>query len=331
VEVSGLSGTHGFSRGINLFNARNINIDNVRILGDRDGAPPSSAIGLRIGGDSDAVEFFFRKLQVYFVDTAVYGHGNCEGMYFSQCVTVACGVGVDWQSPSSNPLFQWIGGHINTSRRGIRLVNIDQWDISHCLIYGQAGSFAGTDYTGVEVSTAGPDRKNSRFVNNTLRGLTSVPKNAVHISGTLAEENILFDGNLFIDFDAAIILSADTDDVTVTPTNRFVGVTTRVLDQTGDASANYIVRTTWSDSTVVTLVGGATTESITVALRPGLFATKPTYASIVEGSGLAGIQGRYLFDSSSSTETQAHFELYRTDGLELPAGAVRLGVFASGT
>lgn len=83
-------------------------------------------------------------------------------------------------------------------------------------------------------------------------------------------------------------------------------------------------------SLVVTLVGGATTETITIAVPVGLTSVRPNFANAVATgtSGGARIIAFYDFDASSATELK--FNIARLDGgIITPGGGFRFGIFAN--
>jgi hypothetical protein len=230
-EITGTNSAGGFVEGIKLTNARNVTIENVRILGDRDAAPILSGTGVAIYGSSDPVEIMLDKVQVYFCTTGVDIQGPTEGVYITNCTVIACNTGVSATSATLEPLICITASHFNTDLRGVNSVNYLQQIIQGNLFYAQGGVEANvTGYTGLDL-TAGGNPFESIIADNIFLNLTTgIPANGVFLNSinTATTESIVAN-NLFRLFDSAIILSAGTSNATVQD-NKFISCSVGVLD-----------------------------------------------------------------------------------------------------
>jgi hypothetical protein len=230
-EITGTNSAGGFVEGIKLTNARNVTIDNVRILGDRDAAPILSGTGVAIYGSSDPVEIMLDKVQVYFCTTGVDIQGPTEGVYITNCTVIACNTGVAATSSTLEPLICITASHFNTDLRGVNSVNYLQQIIQGNLFYAQGGVEANvTGYTGLDLTTGGNPFE-SIIADNIFQNLTTgIPANGVFLNSinTATTESIVTN-NLFRLFDTAVILSSGTSNATVQD-NKFISCSVGVLD-----------------------------------------------------------------------------------------------------
>ena len=230
-EITGTNSAGGFVEGIKLTNARNVTIENVRILGDRDAAPILSGTGVAIYGSSDPAEIMLDKVQVFFCTTGVDIQGPTEGVYITNCTAIACNTGVAATSETLEPLICIIASHFNTDLRGVNSVNYLQQIIQGNLFYAQSGIEANvTGYTGLDL-TAGGNPFESVITDNIFQNLTTgISANGVFLNSinTATTESIVTN-NLFRLFDTAVILSSGTSNATVQD-NKFISCSVGVLD-----------------------------------------------------------------------------------------------------
>ena len=92
VQITAGSETATFGTGLYLENARNVLIDNMRILGDRDGPPIDADYGINIFGDDDGapVEIYMRGVLAYYCVQPFNVSGWVEGINFDQCAAINC-------------------------------------------------------------------------------------------------------------------------------------------------------------------------------------------------------------------------------------------------
>ncbi len=231
-EITSASSSDTFDTALSLFNARNIRISKLRILGDRDGQ--GSENGIFIDGDADPVEFFIESSTIYFVKTGIKKRNEGEGIYINQCAIVAVTVGVDASASNNEPLFFFHNSHINSTDKNIILDNVAQYDISHNLFYGQSSN---VEYLALDLRQTLDISVNSKIVNNTFvytSTLGSFPVNAILIDDTNGVSNVLVDGNTFQTFDTAVIFGPGCVGATVTDTNEYVDVTDEVSGSTAN-------------------------------------------------------------------------------------------------
>jgi len=275
-EITSASTTASFFTGLSLFNARNLRISKLRILGDRAGQVSEN--GILIDGDGDPVEFFIESSTIYFVRTGIKKRNEGEGIYINQCAIVAVTVGVDASASNNEPLFFFHNSHINSTDKNIILDNVAQYDISHNLFYGQSSD---VEYLALDVKQSIGINVNSKIVNNTFvytSTLGSIPVNAILIDASAGVSNVLVDGNTFQTFDTAVIFGPGCFGATVTDTNEYVNVTDEV---SGSTANNVYAHAVFNqDNTSVTDNSGFITKSGTSVI-------------ILDssGNGVVGFQG----------------------------------------
>lgn len=229
-----ISATPGATFGIGLLleNARNVWLENVRVLGDRDAAPIASLTGVRITGEADAapVEIFMSGVQIYFVQTAISIVGFCEGVYLDQCTAIACRNGVVTNlSPAPRPLLLIDQSHFNVSTFGVLTVGNSQVNIT-------ANSFYATDVEGLSPQYVGVQ------INGTTLTLDSridgndfqVVSPALNPIGVYVNDDGTTDGscrisdNSFRGHATGIAAPVAATGIVVADDNRFFGVATPV-------------------------------------------------------------------------------------------------------
>ena len=233
-EITGTAPAGGFRDAVKLTNARNIVVESVRILGDRDAPPITSAKAFDIvGGTTDGapVEMFFNKVQCFFVRTAISVAGWVEGVYVHNCTIIACRYGIMANaSPGQKPLILVTDSHINTDASGIVTGEFVQLFYSGNLIYGENGDGVAASYVAIQMTTAGA-ALDALITDNQLQGiLTGKPKNGIVVLGGAGVEDSIIGGNLIIGFDTGIILQAGSSNVVVRDDNAFKACTTNILN-----------------------------------------------------------------------------------------------------
>jgi hypothetical protein len=242
-QITGTNAAGGFGNAVLLTNARNIVVESVRILGDRDGTPLSTSFGFNIIGTNPTgapVEMFFNKVQVYFVDTAFKIDGWIEGVFFTSCTMIACHTGIDAViGPAGpKPLINVIGCHINTDTFGIRTVGFVQSNYSDNLIYAQDVDGTSTGYTAISLNASGATL-NVQVDNNNFQGLfAGVTQNGVVVENGLGNDFCIISNNIFNAFDVAVWFQAGTTDAIVADTNYFDSCAVNVLNQGAASNIN---------------------------------------------------------------------------------------------
>ena len=277
-EITGVSSSDTFNTGFSLFNARNLRISKIRVMGDRDGQPQTSENGILIDGDGDPVEFFIESSTFYFLQNGIKKRNEGEGIYINQCAFVAVTVGIDASSTNNEPLFYLHNSHINSTFKNIILDNIAQYDIAHNLFYGQSNP---SEYLAIDVRLAIGINVNSRIVNNTFvytGSLGSIPVNGILIDAVSGVSNVLVDGNTFQTFDTAVIFGPGCFGATVTDTNDYKSVT----DEVSGSTANNIYAQSVFNSDYTSITGNS-----------GLITKAGTSVIILDssGNGVVGFQG----------------------------------------
>jgi hypothetical protein len=234
-QITGTNAAGGFGSAVLLTNARNIVVESVRILGDRDGTPLSSGFGFNIIGTNPTgapVEMFFNKVQVYFVNTAFKIDGWIEGVFFTSCTMIACHIGINAViGPAGpKPLINVIGCHINTDTFGIRTVGFVQSNYSDNLIYAQDVDGTSTGYAAISLNASGATL-DVQVDNNNFQGIISgISKNGVVVEDGTGSDLCIISNNIFNSFDTAVWFQTGTTNA-LAQGNVFVSCATDILDQ----------------------------------------------------------------------------------------------------
>jgi hypothetical protein len=244
-QVTGTNSAGGFGSAVQLTNARNIVVESVRILGDRDGTPLTSSYGFSIVGTSPTgapVEMHFDKLQVYFVDIAVNIAGWVEGVFFTGFIAVAChtGINADTGVVTSKPLISVTGSHINTDKFGIRTVGFIQCNYADNLIYAQNVDSTSTGYTAIALN-ADNAPLDVQVNNNNFQGIiTGITKNGIVVESGGASDRCIISNNIFTSYDIGVWLQTSTTNGVVVDTNNFLSCTTNVRNDGAASNINCV-------------------------------------------------------------------------------------------
>ena len=236
VEIAAYATTSSFRSALKLNNARNLQIDNLRILGDRDASPIVSQYGIDISGDSDPVEVTLSKVQAYFVQVAVYAHGELEGLTLSHCAFVAVKTGLKAHSDVglAKPWVNVHDCHINAGTRCLDLLRFTQWDIHDNLFYNSVADATDIDHASIYIGApAGAGVPIDGFIHhNGFHAVdATLPSNGIVFEASVGDDRTIIDANIFKSYDTAIWLSAATvNGVIVTDSNQFSGNTDNVIN-----------------------------------------------------------------------------------------------------
>lgn len=235
VEIAAYDSGASFRSALKLNNARNLMIDNLRILGDRDAAPIVSEYGIEIIGDSDPVEILLHKVQAFFVRRSVWVHGEIEGLTMAHCAFVAVREGLRMESSGAGATEPWLDVHdchINAGERCITTVRIAQYNIHDNLFYYQSADGTELDHASLFLSIDEAGVNLDSFIHhNGFHGIGTEPKNAIVFSAGAGVERCIVDANIIKQYDTGIWLSdASIGGVIITDTNQFSGNTDDIIN-----------------------------------------------------------------------------------------------------
>ena len=222
IEVTGATGTDIFNSAITCTDARNLNFNKIRIMGDRtNGSAQQSNHGIELLGASSPVEAFLSEIRIYFVKKALIILDSFEGVYLNQCAFVAVDRGVEWITSGGEPLLSLVNSHINARLSCVITVGVVQYGVTSNLFYGQSidGNFIGI----AAKNLAG--NANGKITGNTFItiGAAALP----NISGIILEaesglSNVIISGNTFDSFRSGVVFSSGCVGALVTDLNSFV-------------------------------------------------------------------------------------------------------------
>lgn len=225
---------------IRLNNARNCLLDNIRILGDRDGGTVDTEYGIDIAGSADPVEIALSKVQAYYLQRAVNYSGSIEGVSIDKMAAVKCLYGVVGSTTSGGqePWFALHHSHLNTSLRGVKLTDIVQYTIDHNSFYHSSVEGSETEYIGVETDQTANNSHGQIIGNHFFTGASTTTRLGVSIGNGSATENVNIESNHFDGFTTGILLETSTTGCQVRG-NDYFNTTTSITDS---GSSNYIER-----------------------------------------------------------------------------------------
>jgi hypothetical protein len=247
-EFLGTAPTNGFQNAVHLYNARNVTIDNVRVLGDRGNATIHSSNGFFIEGEVNGgapVEIYFKNTEVYFCQIGYSISGWVEGVYWVDSGAIACRIGIQAiASGAPRPLLSVDACHFNTDWGGVLTTNFVQFFVTNTLFYANSSDGQSTVYYGItgEVNTSGVDL-NAMIDGNTFMGLIgTIPKYGIQINGGAGTEGSIISRNRINAFTAGIVLEPNSSNVLVTSDNVFTQCQSNYGDQ---GSNNIIAQPSW--------------------------------------------------------------------------------------
>jgi len=222
-DFSAASISGGWAYGVKLINARNVNIDNCRFLGDMDVAPITSGDAIYIYGDVDAapVQIVITSCEAYFCDKFVHISGWVEGVYLDKSQAVATHIGVLANViPTSRPLLYITNNHFNTNVFGVYNIGFIQVNLYGNSFYCTNVDSTSTTYAAIQFDASG-NRLDSHIVHNDIQIVDDIGTTygiVINNDATYVE-TVVIDGNTISNFDLGILLAAGTSGVRVTDSN----------------------------------------------------------------------------------------------------------------
>lgn len=168
---------------------------------------------------------------------------------------------------------------------------------------------------------------------NTFGGNVAAPAAVgVKFTGSYRSYGCTIDGNTFEGLDAAIDYASATNADIKVGDNTYIYVNTKIRNP---ERSGYLIDKRFASSVVVSLTGGATTESVDVDISSAGFSQKPLAASLeLDGSHFATVarllKGGYDEQSVASTASNARFVVCNSDGSPVVNGARRFTVVCHG-
>lgn len=243
-----------------------------------------------------------------------------EGIYITGCTLIGGSYGVYWAPSQGESGLHIANSHMASKTACVYLNNVFDFNITGNLFFRSGGD--SNHYT-VHLQTVGAFTINGNvFKGGAASGGTGVYGINVQSSVNDEKRGGVISGNSFHDYPSqGIWLGAASYYVNVNSNSYRGCVLGNVLNQQPDS--NSIEYPSISGSMVRTLVGGAGTEKITLALPTGTFKSKP-FGGFVNGVGNGNdFIGTYDYDDAASTATNAVFTVRKFNGSVIPAGTVR--------
>ncbi|WP_447515644.1 phage head-binding domain-containing protein [Escherichia coli] len=298
----------------------------------------SSAMNIDINNN----KYVLVAYPVYYAGRTITSGGRLEGISVNNNKSIGSKIGVRF----SSTLATIINGNLlhDCDSSAIELNgdfdfvisgNAELWgSVQAILIQGTTGSIpergvvsgnkinAGNGINGVVLRTNVTTPRSISITGNMIGRQASgaLTGAGVKVDSTANVNNVTITGNTFQQLDTAIDRGGQAGDIVV-GSNSYVFVT--------NIGAG-MKSTPYTNSLVITLVGGATSEKINIDLPAGMTNKKPQFA-IVLGTGLTSNDSLVgFYDFVNSTATQLKFTLYRMDGAAITAStSIRLQVMAN--
>lgn len=286
VEVCGTSLTKGFNGGMRFFNATTLKVSRPRVANrntDSGNYLPGS-FGIRMDTDSQAGDWYVDQANVYFCDQGIsaIGQGNgagFEGLTCTECLVIACSVGISVDSSVEHLYVRVSGCNINCVAKDIYIHNMIWVDITDNICYAYDNGTAVATWNGIELlySDIAHGLNSANMIRgNIVLGVTSThasSKNGIVFdsNANTEESQTLVDANTFVNLDAGIVLFNNTNNVAITDTNMYRQVTLPVADSSSNSTNTYAYASLgspgasrdnggkeerWASNVAVTITGG---------------------------------------------------------------------------
>lgn len=263
-------------------------------------------------------EFYFNNCSMTYGGTQIEIGDYCEGVYITQGAYIGAVNNIVWDPVIAESGLHVTGGHFSASLRNFDLTDVFDFEITGALLY-RAGTTP--NFRNIEMDACA----RYSITGNVFKG-TDVADGEYAVSIENSPNDARFGGyvggNSFGSYgDAAVWLKATSRYANVGQ-NSYRSCTLKILNQA--PTQNTVARASYRGNQVFTLVGGAPTETVDVALPTGTFSVKPG-GGFVCGIGSANdVVGSYDYDSGSTTATNARATLRRLGGGNLIAGGTRV-------
>lgn len=209
VVFSGAANTNYWSRCIDLYNTSFVTIMNNKLQGDADNAP-WNGIGIYIDGDKNPVDIFIKGNHFWQIGTGIEVVGTTEGIYTENNAFVGVATGIYWHTTAQEPLLVVKNSHINATDYCIRMVNVDQANITGNLLY--ANENRTSSWVGISLSDSNTN-VGCIITSNIVQTLGSLPYSTNGI--VVDSDSHLIAHNIVNDVDTGIWLQSNSANNTV--------------------------------------------------------------------------------------------------------------------
>lgn len=316
VEVRAKDSINGqaFLTGLHLFDVGSVFLTKCRfIVGGTSNLTPTAVKLEATDATTDPTSIYFDNCEWFYGGKGLVAGDHVEGVYLTNCSMVKADKGVEWTCTAESGLHV-VGGHYNCLSYNFDLNGVHDFGITGtaCLLSGSSPQSHIRVQNGSSWTITG---------NSFQAGTTGIDVGALPNT----TRGAYIGGNQFGNMTTGISINANAYNLTV-GTNAYTSVTTRVSGSGN--TGTHVQKRSYSVSTTPALVGGAAFEDVNVALPSGVFAAKPTVIIANAEASSQNIICTPFRDSASTTATNAVIRLFRRDGANLAAGAVRIHVVA---
>jgi hypothetical protein len=176
--------------------------------------------------------------------------------------------------------------------------------------------------------------------NTTVEGVKIIHCISQGIQVNANVNHFIIEGNHIEQCSTAILVSAGTsDNYIIRDNNLSVSNTNKIVDNGtginkligGNLGIDNSYKNEYADTVVLTLTGGATTESKTITIPAGLFSAKPKTGFLMGQDNVTyQTLGFYDYNNAANSATAAVFLIAKNDGTTLAAGSYRFSVLLKG-
>ena len=342
IDIYGFGNTGYFETGIKLNNCSNVNIDGCLINGQGGNQTTTVGSGIFIDNSFDVI---ITNSRFHFWNKAIHLYDYAEGVNISGIKIEYSDFGIFKERVGAIGVTEGLqlnvtDSHLTCRRRGIVVNEHKSYFLSNIHIQARddaatpiepGSSFGLIDFIGIEVqgaqTTPSTEVDASVIENISFRATTNNNTKSVLYGIVVrdAKDLIVTDCPQISNVNIGIWLQSGSVNVIVKNiVNR--DCTDDFLDEGTD---NIVMLRDHTKSVVLSLSGGAASETVDVAIGSGIFNTKPTFASLqFYALGNKPLIAAYSFDSASSTKTNLRFVLYSLDSTNIGATSERFGLYA---
>jgi hypothetical protein len=318
LTLRGTDVTKAWARGIHFDKADAANVSHFNWFGK---IVEATGVVVEITADAthNVSAFRFNNCGWTYADIGVKAGAYVEGIHINNTDMVLVNKGVEWLCGTTvESELAMSNTHIAAVLYCVHVQGLMDSHINNSLFFV---SGAPTTWNGIRMDYSAATISNCFFGGaNAVSNVGIVHTNLVTGSNAWAAFHPTSITNcVFRAMPVGITLGSLTGNVFVGADNQYSSeVTTRVNNS---STASIVEKKTFAGTVVPTLAGGATSETISVAIPPNTYGTAPEGGFLTLAQNAEDLIGFFLFDSS--TATNAQFLVKRRDGGVLPSGPRR--------
>lgn len=323
VNVTSYSGASGqfFDTGIMLCNCSNVIFNNVHMYLGSGNTTSKGVYSFSESISNGGGALHFTDCTFLFGGNQIWVGDQQEGVYLTNCEFVGGSVAVRYEPSTAQSGLHIMGGHMNSKDYNIYIHRLYHFEIIGGLYFNSNTNPA---FTHIYCDVV------NKFTisGNVFNGVNGASERGIHIGALVDNPGFggVISGNMFADLNIGVSLSSSANNVKESA-NLYRNCTTNISNASA-AGNNILEYSQYHSSNVLTLVGGATSETVHIILAGAVFKKKPVSAimNCLSNSGMVG-----FYDYTNSTTTDLVFIIRRIDEAIIPANSYRFSISAFGT